>query len=449
MIMTKFKTVALTVLLAAFTGVEAQTLRLKGECKTDNVEGMQLVCSPMGATDQNATVKLTASGKKFEGEIKASPTGFYYIFGNNNGGQLVIPLYWPDVNKECKLKLSIDNGQPMVKLDKDNEAFSAYGVFIYDNSLKFWNNGKDMTDAELKAMFSGFITAADSISKAYKCSDAAKQYLNLWAYTTAYQNFDGIQYATGKNPAELPFAASDVLGEAFKMLDSPLAASLSSTYYIAWKTLPAGSVDAQLAYLQSNYKSEKIRKNAGALVLDEFISKVDFEGGNYAAAETELAAVIQKYGFGNAYMEKFEKRKASVSGSPFPANVKLVDAQGNTVDFASFRGSYVYVDLWASWCGPCCAEVPHLQKLEKELENPNVKFVSISLDKDEAAWKKKMEALDMHGNQLHNADNSLADALGVRGIPFFVIYDKNGRLYKSNAPRPSDPSLKPLLEGLK
>lgn len=233
------------------------------------------------------------------------------------------------------------------------------------------------------------------------------------------------------------------------MLDTPLAATLSSTCYIAWKTLPAGSLDAQLTYLQNNYKSEKIRKNAYALVIDEFISKVDFEGGNFAEAETELAEVLKKYGFDNVYMEKFDKRKASVSGSAFPANVTLTDPQGNKVDFATFRGSYVYVDLWASWCGPCCAEVPHLQKLEKELANSNVKFVSISLDKDEGAWKKKMEALNMHGNQLHNADNSLADALGVRGIPFFVIYDKNGRLYKSNAPRPSDPSLKALLEGLK
>lgn len=60
-----------------------------------------------------------------------------------------------------------------------------------------------------------------------------------------------------------------------------------------------------------------------------------------------------------------------------------------------------------------------------------------------------MEALGMYGNQFLNQDNSLATALNVRGIPFFMINDKEGKLYMSNAPRPSHPQLKNLLEELK
>ena len=104
--------------------------------------------------------------------------------------------------------------------------------------------------------------------------------------------------------------------------------------------------------------------------------------------------------------------------------------------------------MWASWCAPCCAEVPHLQKLEKELQNKDVKFVSISIDKSAPAWKAKMKALNMHGTQLHNQDNGLAEALNVRGIPFFIIYDKEGKLYMYNAPRPSNPALKKILDEL-
>ena len=55
----------------------------------------------------------------------------------------------------------------------------------------------------------------------------------------------------------------------------------------------------------------------------------------------------------------------------------------------------------------------------------------------------------MHGNQWHDANSSLANALNVRGIPFFVIYDKEGKLHYYNAPRPSQPSIKEMLEGLK
>ena len=105
--------------------------------------------------------------------------------------------------------------------------------------------------------------------------------------------------------------------------------------------------------------------------------------------------------------------------------------------------------MWASWCAPCRKEIPHLKKLEEELQNDNVVFVSISIDKDEAAWKKSIVEHDLHGHQFIDSENKLGSALNVRGIPFFVIYDKEGRLYMHNAPRPSSGTpLKEILEGL-
>ena len=110
----------------------------------------------------------------------------------------------------------------------------------------------------------------------------------------------------------------------------------------------------------------------------------------------------------------------------------------------------MYVDMWASWCGPCCKEVPFLQQLEKELNNDDVVFVSVSSDRDEQAWRNKMAELKMHGNQLLDVDNTLGDALNVKGIPFFVIYDKEGNLHTYGALRPSTGTrLRSVLEGLK
>ena len=94
--------------------------------------------------------------------------------------------------------------------------------------------------------------------------------------------------------------------------------------------------------------------------------------------------------------------------------------------------------------------MPHLQKLEKELENKDVVFLSISIDQKVEAWKKKMADLQVHGNQWHDSEGTLGKALNVKGIPFFLIYDKEGKLYMYNAPRPSmGLALKELLEGLK
>ena len=89
-------------------------------------------------------------------------------------------------------------------------------------------------------------------------------------------------------------------------------------------------------------------------------------------------------------------------------------------------------------------------QLEKELKNSNVVFVSISLDSNRDAWLKKMEQLDMHGNQWHSADGEFAKMLNVKGIPHFVLYDKDGNLMQYKAARPSSGErLKKMLSGLK
>ena len=174
---------------------------------------------------------------------------------------------------------------------------------------------------------------------------------------------------------------------------------------------------------------------------------------NYSADfDSGLALVkkaTEKYGFPSIFVDEFMKRKSTVVGSPFPEGVTLVDAEGKVVDMSQFKGKYVYIDLWASWCGPCCKEVPYLKKLEKELKNKDVVFVSVSSDTNEQAWKSKMKELDMHGHQYLDKDNTLCDALNVKGIPFFVIYDKAGNLYTYGAMRPSSGArLRDFLESL-
>ena len=184
------------------------------------------------------------------------------------------------------------------------------------------------------------------------------------------------------------------------------------------------------------------------MMLSAFLSEhnysADFEGGL-----EKLQLVVGKYGLPQRYVDEYIKRKATVVGSPFPADVVLEDADGNVVDISSFKGKYLYIDLWASWCGPCCKEVPYQQAIEKEFQDSNVVFLSISTDTDKDAWKNKMVELNMHGNQLHDRNNTLCNALNVNGIPFFLIYDKEGKLHTYKAMRPSrSDALKMILEGL-
>ena len=126
-----------------------------------------------------------------------------------------------------------------------------------------------------------------------------------------------------------------------------------------------------------------------------------------------------------------------VAAATFPDNVVLKDLSGNVVEFSSFRGKYVYVDIWASWCQPCRGEIPHLQALEKSLERKDVTFVSISVDQDPAAWQAAAKELNLEGNQLNDKEGAVCRALNVRYIPRFMLIDPEGNIINDDAPRPS------------
>lgn len=422
--------------------LQAQNLRLKGRVEGADVAELALKVKAMEQTEPSAMVDLVPEGKAFRGELAAASDGFYVMYGNNGGRQLVAPFYFPDATKVCKLTLRIENGCPMLDAGKDNKALSAFNALTYERGKYFWMKGKDLGREELITFLKSYEASADSIVQRYHCSAPVAGYLKLWAYVTAYGNYEGL-------PAEMrgSLGLSELLGDPSKVLDTPMAAYFPSVTYLVYYSLPKGSLSERMDYLFGHYQSESICKKVGDFLADNFVRRFDYSG-DFDKGLSELEAVTKKYGLGEGHVQNFSKRKSSKKGKPFPDGVTLVDAEGNKVGISDFKGRYVYIDLWASWCAPCVKEVPFLQKLETELENKDVVFVSVSLDMDEKAWRAKMKALNMHGHQLLNQDNSLADALNVRGIPCFIIYDKEGRLYMSNAPRPSNPALKELLEGL-
>ena len=201
-------------------------------------------------------------------------------------------------------------------------------------------------------------------------------------------------------------------------------------------------------YVRSNYTTEDLRKKVEEGLLARYVSKYDYTQ-DFDGGLKQLQDLTDKYGLDAKFVEQFKKNRATVKGTPFPADVVLKDKDGKVVDFASFRGKYVYIDVWASWCGPCIQQIPHLQKLESELQNDKVVFISVSVDAKEEPWQKKMASLGVHGHQLWDSSNQLTKSLNISGIPFFLIYDSEGNLYMYDAPRPSQgEGLKQLLEGL-
>lgn len=104
-----------------------------------------------------------------------------------------------------------------------------------------------------------------------------------------------------------------------------------------------------------------------------------------------------------------------------------------------FLGKYLYIDIWATWCGPCRREIPFLEKLAEEFKTKNLTIVSVSVDKDKEAWVK-MVSEGMKGNQLFAEgafQSDLALRYRVNAIPRFLLIDPNGMIINVSADRPS------------
>lgn len=127
--------------------------------------------------------------------------------------------------------------------------------------------------------------------------------------------------------------------------------------------------------------------------------------------------------------------------------------KGGKTKLSSLKGKYLYIDIWATWCGPCRVEIPHLQKLESSYAGKNIEFISISIDtqKDFEKWKKFVTDKQLGGVQLFADNDWKSDwiqAFKIDGIPRFILIGPDGKVIDPNAARPSSSELKPLLDTL-
>jgi thiol-disulfide isomerase/thioredoxin len=139
-------------------------------------------------------------------------------------------------------------------------------------------------------------------------------------------------------------------------------------------------------------------------------------------------------------VEYYETALRVAPGIQVP-NYKFKNSNNEEVSLHDYKGKYIYIDLWASWCGPCKAQIPYVQEREKECKeaNKNIVFVSISCDKSEKAWRKSMEKHHCHGEQLITSfGTEFMKFLQVEGIPRFVFLDTNCKIINANAPRPQE-----------
>lgn len=148
--------------------------------------------------------------------------------------------------------------------------------------------------------------------------------------------------------------------------------------------------------------------------------------------------------------EAFQAWKHLKNGQPAPVFI-YPDKAGKKVGLEDLKGKVVYIDVWATWCGPCKIEIPHLEKLQEQFHDQPVAFVSVSIDQNADGWAKMIKEKNMTGIQLlaNKAGNSqICKDYKIQGIPRFILIDQAGNIVNAQADRPSQGTVAAEIEAL-
>lgn len=139
---------------------------------------------------------------------------------------------------------------------------------------------------------------------------------------------------------------------------------------------------------------------------------------------------------------KYKLVSSLLPGNPAPA-ISLKSKDGKMVNLSDFKGKVVFLDFWASWCTPCMREMPYAKILQDTFATKDVVFLYVSVDEDEKAWRKTMEAKKMKGVHLraNGFDEGVVKRYGVNGIPTYFLIGKDGIIINNTPSRPSSPDV--------
>lgn len=197
-----------------------------------------------------------------------------------------------------------------------------------------------------------------------------------------------------------------------------------------------------LRYLNAIYElspSVKVRDSVAA----KHLALVFRDGRIESRAEADtLLAKAREVGIDSATVAGYSQmadKVLSLSPGCDAIDFEVEDPSGKIVKLSDFKGKVVYVDFWATWCLPCCMQIPYMEKVAQKYKGDRrVACISVSLDSNAADWKEKLAEDKPFWPQYRVADGGKAvqKAYCFAAIPRFMVFGRDGKIVTVDAPRP-------------
>lgn len=229
---------------------------------------------------------------------------------------------------------------------------------------------------------------------------------------------------------------------------------ISSIYYEIKYTSKQSLYDYIKKTVNSNFK----QINYQDLVLASLLSSSELFGETNTDELDRLIAGFRKDYPSSKYLPELEEIFAeyqSLMPGSMMKDFYMNSINDKAVKLSDYKGKLLYVDIWATWCGPCVEEFPFSKKLSKKYANQkDLAFIYVSLDSSRDKWLKYLKdhpsLSGIHGNQPpvygppseKTDSNDVMSLYKITGIPHYLLIGKDGRIISANAPRPSQ-----LVEG--
>lgn len=417
---------------------------------------------------ENGTLKEIASS------LLTNENKFYFAFAPIREAFYVIGLDLTMQNKYTfyfkpgdKLNVVIDEGNGYTLAGEntpENKEMAKWHDFVLpieDKSIYFM--GKNSTYVDFFPLLEEKLGELSSYQQGYKSNpvfNEAFKYLQKFDMLHYALQFIGTPRTAHPQGDDFPdyyrnIDISDITSSD-KLLEYPYGMNIISRYNLSLAAIKAGSFTEEqkkelrsplsmLTYLLPQIVDNKI-KGETVLLQTNYIKSydgfLDFESkyGKYLVTDS------QKNRLKNIISKVAENNKGQTA-----IDFRFPDITGKEVALSDFKGKVVYVDVWATWCGPCIKEIPALKKLEEEYHGKDIVFMSVSTDdvKDKQKWLDFIKNRELKGVQLFAGDKKSEDLMKpykITGIPRFILVGKDGKLVSADAPRPSSSEIKVLLD---